>query len=208
MRVLITLGGTKEQIDSVRWIGNESSGRMGYEILKLLIEESFDVIAIVGTNNIEKNEWEIVNSKAKIINVKTTQEMFDSVMQNIEIAQPQIYLSVAAVADYKPEKTFIGKIKKQDTGKKLTINLVQNPDILATVANLKINRPKLVIGFIVEEEKILREQMKQKLRKKNKICILDKKSNFFETALLDKSKIAKIVISSINASITTIPMLY
>ncbi len=156
-KILITGGSTIEPIDPVRFIGNHSSGKQAAAIAKVLNEMGADVTLIAG------NISEIISlPKEKIIRVKTAQEMFDAVKNNL--AKTQVFIGCAAVADFKVKKISNQKIKKT-ADQNLTLELEKNPDILEFVGTAK-NRPNLVIGFAAESSD-LEKYAKEKLRKKN-----------------------------------------
>lgn len=156
-KILLTGGSTIEAIDPVRFIGNHSSGKQSIAIAKILSEMGADVTFIAGNISLAiplKNE--------KIIRVKSADEMFNAVKNNI--AGSDAFIGCAAVADFKVKNIAKKKIKKNGA-KNLTLELVQNPDILAFVGNKK-SRPKMIVGFAAESEK-LEEFSLQKLQKKN-----------------------------------------
>ena len=155
-RVIITAGGTKENIDPVRYIGNYSSGKMGFALAKKAQEAGADVTLITSvpvTNN---------NISGKIINVTSAKEMFETVKKEFENAD--ILIMAAAVADFRPENTAGLKIKKEDTGE-ITIKLVKNPDILSEICKIK-KQTQTVIGFCAESNDLI-ENAKKKILKKN-----------------------------------------
>jgi phosphopantothenoylcysteine decarboxylase/phosphopantothenate--cysteine ligase len=156
-KILLTGGSTIEAIDPVRFIGNHSSGKQSIEIAKTLDEMGADVTFIAG--NISAT---IPLSKDKIIRVKSAQEMFDAVKENL--AKKHVFVACAAVADFKVKNVAKDKIKKTSSNK-MTLELTKNPDILEFVGHSK-SRPKLVIGFAAEG-KNLEEFAKTKLQKKN-----------------------------------------
>ncbi|OFW80018.1 MAG: hypothetical protein A2887_00140 [Alphaproteobacteria bacterium RIFCSPLOWO2_01_FULL_40_26] len=156
-KILITGGATFEEIDPVRFIGNHSSGKQSIAIAKVLYEMGADVTLIAG--NIRET---IFLPPKKIIRVKSTTEMFFAVKKNL--AEKDVFISCAAVSDFRVKKISKEKIKKT-AGKNLTIELEKNPDILEFVGQAK-NRPALVIGFAAES-KNLEKYAREKLRKKN-----------------------------------------
>jgi len=156
-KILLTAGGTREYIDPVRFIGNDSSGLQAIEIAKSLNEMGADV-EIIAANIFMK----IPLPKNKITRVKSADEMFEAVKN--KIAKSHVFIGCAAVSDYKVKNPSNKKIKK-DSVAKLTLELEQNPDILDFVSHAP-NRPALVIGFAAEGENIL-ENAKKKLAKKN-----------------------------------------
>ena len=153
--VMITLGATIEAIDPVRFISNHSSGKMGMALATACIEAGATVKLIIGAISV------VIESRAEAIVVSNAEEMHQTVMDNI--AEQDIFISCAAVADYRPANIAKNKIKKNS--EKLTIDFVRNPDILANVCQLK-NKP-ICIGFAAETENFI-ENAKNKL--KNKGC--------------------------------------
>lgn len=152
-RLLITAGPTIEQIDPVRAITNFSSGKMGYSIAEAAIEMGASVTLVSGPTHLSAPE------AAQTIQVKSAEEMLTAVMTNIEAQD--IFIAVAAVADYRPAKASEQKIKKTD--KNLSIDFVPNEDILAKVAGLP--KPPFCVGFAAESENLL-EYAEQKRQRK------------------------------------------
>jgi phosphopantothenoylcysteine decarboxylase/phosphopantothenate--cysteine ligase len=153
--VVITAGPTREAIDPVRYISNHSSGKQGYALALAAIEAGARVTLISGPTNINTPD------RATVVAVQSADEMLEAVMSSISDAD--IFIGVAAVADYKPVSVENQKIKKS-AGSALTLNLVQNQDILKTVANLE-NRP-FTVGFAAETENVI-EYARTKLTAKN-----------------------------------------
>jgi len=154
-KVLITVGGTIEAIDPVRFISNHSSGKMGMSLAHACIQAGAKTTLIVGSISID------VERRADTIFVTSASEMYDAVMNNI--TSQDLFISCAAVADYRPSKVSLNKIKKTSNIK--SIQLTENKDILASVCKLK-DKP-ICIGFAAETENLI-TNAKQKL--KNKKC--------------------------------------
>ncbi len=152
--VLITAGPTWEAIDPVRGITNHSSGKMGFSVARAAIDFGAEVTLISGPVNLE------TPSRLRRINVISAEQMLDQVMQHVDTAD--IFISVAAVADYRPVQAASQKTKKND--EQTTITLVRNPDILAQVAALA-NRP-FTVGFAAETENLV-DNAYNKLKTKN-----------------------------------------
>jgi phosphopantothenoylcysteine decarboxylase/phosphopantothenate--cysteine ligase len=152
--VLITAGPTHEAIDPVRYIGNASSGKMGYALAAAAAEVGATVTLISGPVHLEKP------ARIHRIDVISAQDMFDAVMQHVSACD--IFLSVAAVADYRCKTISPHKIAKQ--AETLHLELERNPDIVARVAQLE-KRP-MVIGFAAETEHVLAHAA-EKLKQKN-----------------------------------------
>jgi len=153
-KVLITLGGTVEAIDPVRFLSNHSSGKMGMALAYASIQAGAETTLIIGSISVD------VEKRAKTIFVTTANEMHEAVMVNIH--DQDLFISCAAVADYRPKKVSPNKIKKDN--KKQTIELVANKDILSDVCQLK-DKP-ICIGFAAETENYI-NNANQKLKNKN-----------------------------------------
>lgn len=157
VRVLVTAGPTYERIDSVRFIGNYSSGKMGFALAEALAARGAEVELVTGPTVLNASHPNIHRT-----NVESAREMYDAATRLFPSCQAAI-LS-AAVADYRPEHTADHKLKKQgDEG--MTLTLVQNPDILATLGNRKQAGQRL-IGFALETDDEL-ANAQRKLEKKN-----------------------------------------
>ena len=154
-KVLITIGGTIEAIDPVRFISNHSSGKMGMSLAHACIQAGAKTTLVVGSISID------VERRAETIFVTSASEMYDAVMNNI--TSQDLFISCAAVADYRPSKVSLNKIKKTSNIK--SIQLTENKDILASVCKLK-DKP-ICIGFAAETENLI-SNAKHKL--KNKKC--------------------------------------
>ena len=142
-RILVTAGATLEMIDPVRAITNLSSGKMGYAIAQAAFEMGADVTLVSGASALPPPLG------VKFISASSADLMYLSVMQNI--AAQDIFISVAAVADYSPAETSTQKIKKSKSS--LTLELKPNKDILAEVASLP--NPPFCVGFAAESENLL-----------------------------------------------------
>lgn len=151
--VLITAGPTQEAIDPVRYLSNRSSGKMGYAIAQAAAEAGATVVLISGPTALA------IPPRVQRIDVRSAQQMHDAVMQHI--TQSNIFIGTAAVADYRPVTVINQKIKK--TGNTLTLELQQNPDILAEVAALTDG--PFTVGFAAETEN-LEPHAREKLQRK------------------------------------------
>lgn len=157
-RVLITAGPTREAIDPVRFITNHSSGKQGYALATAAIEAGASVTIVSGPTHLAPPD------RANCVFVTSTNEMHNAVQE--AVLDVDIFIGVAAVADYRPVSVSEQKIKKSaaPSNKGITLELVENPDIIATVAN---SEPKpFTIGFAAETENII-EYARQKLVAKN-----------------------------------------
>ncbi|MBI5436252.1 MAG: bifunctional phosphopantothenoylcysteine decarboxylase/phosphopantothenate--cysteine ligase CoaBC [Nitrosomonadales bacterium] len=158
MKVLLTAGPTYEAIDAVRGITNRSSGKMGYAVAQAALELGAQVMLVSGPTALARPQG------AQVVDVTSAAEMFDAVKQHV--ADADIFIGVAAVADYRATQPSGQKIKK--SADKLTLELLPNLDILAYVANLP--KPPFCVGFAAESEN-LREHAKAK-RKAKKLPLL------------------------------------
>ena len=154
-RILITAGPTFEPIDPVRGITNRSSGKMGYAIARAAREAGASVTLISGPTALDTPYH--VNR----VDVMTAIEMRDAVMSHI--SHQDIFISVAAVADWRVANASDQKIKKNKNGDTPTLEFTENPDILASIAALP--DPPYCVGFAAESEK-LRQHAEEKRRKK------------------------------------------
>ena len=153
-RVLVTSGPTAEPIDPVRVIANRSSGKQGHAIAAAAAAAGADVVLVSGPVNVPDPPG------LTVVHVETAQQMLAAVEQALPV---DIAIFAAAVADWRPRQASQNKIKKQ--GKVPTIELVENPDILSTIAHRKSGRPRLVIGFAAETDRVI-ANAKAKLAKK------------------------------------------
>ena len=203
LTVVVTAGPTWEAIDPVRGLSNRSSGKMGYAVAEAAAEAGARVILVSGPTALSELE------RVRTIPVSSAQEMYDAVHGHI--ASANIFIGVAAVADYRPVKTASEKIKKkQDT---LTIELVRNPDILASVAALK--PAPFTVGFAAETENVAQHAREKLERKKvdlvaanqvgsgigfesdeNRLLLVEKDS-ILELPLQSKHKLARLLIQHI-----------
>lgn len=150
--IMVTAGGTEEVIDGVRYIGNRSSGKMGMAIAEAVIDRGGKVIVVKG-----KVSAQIPNG-AEILSIKTTEEMRDAVIGNLD--RVDAVIMAAAPGDYKVKNYSESKIKSES----LTLELIKNPDIAKEVGAIKGNK-KLVV-FAAETDDLLQNAVK-KLHAKN-----------------------------------------
>ena len=153
LTVMVTAGPTQEAIDPVRYLSNRSSGKMGYAIAQAAAEAGAKTVLVSGPTSL------LTPPCVERVDVKTAQQMRDTVMDNIDDCS--IFISTAAVADYRVDEPASQKIKKQQEA--LTLRLVRNPDVLSEVAALK-NGP-FTVGFAAETENLethAREKLKNK----------------------------------------------
>jgi len=152
-KILITAGPTYEAIDTVRGITNRSSGKMGYAIVQAALELGAQVVLVSGPTALAKPQG------AQCVDVQSAGQMFEAVKQHV--GNCDVFIGVAAVADYRVAQASTQKIKKSTAN--LTLELIPNPDILAYVASLP--NPPFCVGFAAESEN-LAEYAEQKRRAK------------------------------------------
>lgn len=153
-RVVVTAGPTEEPIDPVRVLTNTSSGKMGYAVARAAREAGADVTLISGPVSLPTPEG------VARVDVRTAREMFDAVKKDVKDAD--IFISVAAVADYRVKSSAAQKIKKGNGH--LLLELEENPDILAWVAALP--KPPFCVGFAAESENLAQNARAKLLKKK------------------------------------------
>ncbi|MBP2659039.1 MAG: phosphopantothenoylcysteine decarboxylase/phosphopantothenate/cysteine ligase [Firmicutes bacterium] len=153
-KVLITAGGTKEAIDPVRYIGNRSSGKMGYALASAAAARGATVTLISGPTNLK------AACGIKVEYVESALDMRAAVLAHYN--ESDIVIKAAAVADYRPQSTAEHKIKK--TGDTLQLVLERNPDILLELGQLK--KQQMLIGFAAETQQLVLHAQ-EKLAKKN-----------------------------------------
>ncbi len=153
-RILITAGPTHEDLDPVRFLGNRSSGRMGYAIAAKALSRGADVTLVSGPLQLS------VPMGADVVQVRSATEMHRAVMTCFD--EHDVVIMAAAVADYRPGKREASKIKK---GGAMRLELVRNPDILADVGEKRTHRPAVLVGFALETEN-LEQAAREKLQRK------------------------------------------
>ncbi|MEA1989026.1 MAG: bifunctional phosphopantothenoylcysteine decarboxylase/phosphopantothenate--cysteine ligase CoaBC [Pseudomonadota bacterium] len=154
--LLITAGPTYENIDPVRFIGNRSSGKMGFSIAEVAAKAGANVTLIAGPVQLS------VSDQVKRINVRSAEQMFTEVKEYYSAVD--CFISAAAVADFRVADVADQKIKKQSDTDEMMLKLVKNPDIVAWVAQQE-DKP-YVVGFAAETQNVI-EYAKDKLRRKN-----------------------------------------
>ncbi len=141
MKAVVTAGPTREPLDPVRFISNHSSGKQGYAIAGALAELGADVTLVSGPVSIAAPAGPV------LVRIETANEMYDAVKAALPA---DIFVSVAAVADWRPAQRADTKLKLKGGDASLTLDLVENPDILKRIATRKKERPRLVVGFAAE----------------------------------------------------------
>ena len=154
-KILITAGPTYEAIDPVRFIGNHSSGKMGFDIANEAANKGAEVILVSGPTHLN-----VQNSSIKLIRVTSAQDMYNACHEHYE--KVDVAIAAAAVADYRPKNVANQKIKKNEAT--FSIELEKTKDILASLGEQK--KKQFLIGFALETENEI-EHAKQKIQKKN-----------------------------------------
>lgn len=156
LKVMVTAAGTREPVDPVRYLGNRSSGKMGYAIAGKALLRGAEVTLITGPSALTPPPY------ARVINVETTKQMLEACLA----AYPDvdIVIKAAAVADFKPREVAEQKIKKLHPEDGMTLTLEQNPDILKMLGSRK--QQQFLVGFAAETQNLL-ENAAAKIKKKN-----------------------------------------
>lgn len=209
-RWLVTAGPTYERIDSVRFIGNYSSGKMGFALAEALAEQGAEVELVTGPTYLNVSTYQRIN----LHRVESAREMYSAATEVFPHCNGAI-LS-AAVADYRPAECADHKLKKNGN-EGMHLDLVQNPDILATLGGMKTDKQTLV-GFALEtdneeanaqyklEKKNLDYIVLNSLRDKgagfgvdtNKVTVISRDGRHTESPLLSKKEIAQLIINTVT----------
>jgi phosphopantothenoylcysteine decarboxylase/phosphopantothenate--cysteine ligase len=155
-KVVITAGPTREAIDPVRYISNHSSGKMGYALAQAAAEAGAHTVLISGPTQL------IAPDRVEFIPVTTAEEMLATSLRQTKGCD--VFIAAAAVADYRPAQIAAHKIKKTAEAETMLLELVKNPDIVATIAALE--RKPFTVGFAAESENLI-AYAQQKLTRKN-----------------------------------------
>jgi phosphopantothenoylcysteine decarboxylase/phosphopantothenate--cysteine ligase len=203
-RIVVTAGGTREAIDPVRYIGNRSSGKMGYALAEASRDRGAEVTLITAPTALAEPE------DIKVIHIISAAEMKDTVVK--AAAEAEILIMAAAVADYQPRSEVKDKIKKEVAGAELSLELIETPDILSEVKGNLIK-----VGFAAESENLI-ENAIEKLQKKhcdlfvandisatdsgfevdeNKVTFIDKNGKIEELPLMSKRDVADRILDKI-----------
>ncbi len=206
---LVTAGPTYERIDSVRFIGNYSSGKMGFALAQALADAGAEVELVAGPTSLK-----IDHPHVKVTRIESAREMYAAATEVFPHCNGAI-LS-AAVADYRPSECADHKLKKNGS-EGMHLDLVQNPDILATLGTMKTDRQTLV-GFALETDNE-EANAQHKLEKKNldyivlnslrdagagfgvdtnKVTIISRNGNRKESPLLSKKEVARLIVETIT----------
>jgi phosphopantothenoylcysteine decarboxylase / phosphopantothenate---cysteine ligase len=212
-KILITAGPTYEPIDPVRFIGNRSSGKMGYAIAEILAESGVEVYLVSGPTNLTPK-----NPSIKLFQIETARQMFDCCVDLFKSVDAAI--CAAAVADYTPEIVSDKKIKKEQSGNnEMLLKLVPAKDILAHLGKIK-SPAQVLVGFSLETDNEI-ENSKSKVDKKNldfivlnslndagagfstdtnKITIISKEGAVIKFPLKMKSEVATDIVNYLTAN--------
>ena len=155
MKVLVTAAGTREPIDPVRFVGNRSSGKMGYAIAQAAAQRGAEVLLVTGPSALE------IPPNVNGVKVESTNEMLEACMEAYE--KMDVVIKAAAVADYRPRDVADQKIKKK-TDDALTVVMDKNPDILKELGARKAHQ--ILVGFAAETQNLL-DNAREKIVKKN-----------------------------------------
>lgn len=211
LQVLVTAGGTREHLDPVRFLGNPSSGKMGYALAEAARDRGAKVTLITAPTSLPDPVG------IRLLKVVSAKEMEEAVLK--EVPNSDVLIMAAAVADYRPEIYMEHKVKKEEA-EELTLRLVRNPDILAEVAAIreKQGMPKVVVGFAAETE-FLVENARRKLEEKkldlivandvsssdsgfgvdtNRVVILDREGREERLPLMPKTEVAEEVLDRVE----------
>ena len=205
-KILVTAGRTEEPLDSVRYLSNRSSGKMGYAIAEEAKKRGAEVTLISGPTNL------FPPHEVSFIPAKTAQDMYSAV--NSHFKNAGILIMSAAVSDFTPEKVERSKIKKSEKG--MTLKLKPTPDILKQMGKNK--KDKILVGFSLETENEI-ENAKRKMKEKNLdlivvnnpnlpgagfevdtnlVTLIDKKGKIEKLELLPKRKVAEKILDKIK----------
>lgn len=208
-KVLITAGGTREKIDPVRFIGNRSSGKMGYALAEYANKQGAEVTLISANSNLKKIDG------IKTINVETSEELYNSINQFFPICD--VLIMSAAVSDFKPKQYENQKIKKVENQTSINLEFEKTKDILKYFGQHK-NEKQIIIGFAAETNDILNNAQRKLLEKNvdmlvlndvsdtrigfnsddNKVTILFQNQDYIETEVMKKNEIAKIILEQLE----------
>ena len=161
--ILCTAGPTREPIDPVRYLSNRSSGRMGYALARTAARRGADVVLVSGPVNLPDPPM------VTTVRVSTALEMHEQVVSHAEKAD--IVIKAAAVADYRPLHPHTHKLKKD--GSPLSLELKENPDILAELGHTRPNKNALIVGFAAESRNHEQEARRKLHRKKADLIIVN-----------------------------------
>jgi len=212
-QVVVTAGGTQEDIDPVRFVTNRSSGKQGYAVAQAAIDAGAEVVLI---STVEL----LAPVGARMLSVRSAQEMLNAVVAQSEFSD--VLVMAAAVADFTPVETARHKIKKKDGQSALHLDLKRTIDILAHLNETKRDRPLVTVGFAAETRDLL-ENAGAKLKRKgldfivandvsagdagfavddNRVTVLTRSGERFEYPLQSKVDVAEMIVGRIGAILT------
>ena len=168
-KIVITGGPTREALDPVRYISNHSSGKMAYALATEAVAAGAWVVLMSGPVNLQ------TPAGVTRVDVVTAQEMLDATLANVNDAD--VFIGVAAVVDYRPQRVATDKIKK--TGETVQLKLVKNPDIITAVADLE--KPPLLVGFAAETSNIAKNGREKLLKKKLDLLFANNAADTFNS---------------------------
>lgn len=145
-RVLVTAGPTREPLDPVRYVGNRSSGRMGYAVARAAWRRGAEVVLVAGPTALDDPPG------VEVVRVETAREMLEAV--EARIGEADVALFAAAVADYRPTEAAAEKIKRGETGETLELCLTRNPDVAGGTAGAR-KGGSVVVGFALETDDLV-----------------------------------------------------
>ena len=190
-KAVVTTGPTREYIDPVRYISNESSGKQGYEIAIALNKLGIKTTLITGPSNL------VSPKELNVKKITTADEMLSEVKKSLPV---DIAVCAAAVVDFKPIKKSKNKIKKENTNLE-SINFIKNNDILEYISKINNNRPRIVAGFSAETENVVKNSMRKLKRKYCDFIFANDvsqkgigfNSNYNKISVIDKTGAIKII---------------
>ena len=206
VKVLVTAGGTREPLDAVRYLGNRSSGKMGFALAEAALRQGAEVVLVSGPT------WLEPPPGAAFRPVETARQMYDRVLE--EARDAGVIIKAAAVSDFAPAKVFSGKVSKEEA--ELTLELERTPDILAELGSRK--RPgQVLVGFSAETGRVLENAAAKMARKNldlvvandvsrpdagfeadtNRACLLSAGGSVEELPLMSKEELARIVLERV-----------
>lgn len=205
-KFLISAGPTIEALDPVRYLTNHSSGKMGYELAREAYKRGAEVTLVSGPTSLEPPKVD------KLINIKSTQDLFEAVDENFD--QTDVLIMAAAPADFRPENQSSQKIKKEEKDE-MTLSLAPNPDVLKTMGQRK--KDQVLVGFAAESENELIYGQKKIQAKNldmivinnitakdagfktdtNKVFIVDKDLKVEDLDLMSKTDLANVILDRV-----------
>jgi len=155
--VLVTAGGTRERVDAVRYLGNRSSGKMGFAVARQAASRGAEVVLVAAPTSLS------TPAGVRRIDVESAREMREAVLA--ELPRARVVIKAAAVADFRPSQPAAGKIRKEELedGAGISLDLVRNPDILAEICESKGDR--VIVGFAAESDDVIESARRKVVRK-------------------------------------------